>query len=337
MSQRMTRARFTATAATATFATIGVISSEARAAEFEYKFAHGSTTNFSFHVRMVQAFEAITKETKGRLVIKSFPNGVMGSEIANLGQIRNNTIQFNPIPAIALSTVVPNTAIDGIGFAFKDSAAVEAAYDGPAGEHIRQQIIGKGIYAFPTVMNLGMRVVTSSTRPIRTAADFNGFKIRTQPGQIAVDLFRSLGASPTPIVFPEIYLALQTHLVDGQETPFQTIDMAKFYEVQKFLSITNHQATIFWNIASMDAWNALPPDIQAIVSKHFRIAAIRQRRDTVVQSNAFADKLRRFGLTFNTADGDSMRSMLKPFYARWKEQFGSTLWELMERTTGKLV
>jgi TRAP-type C4-dicarboxylate transport system substrate-binding protein len=150
-------------------------------------------------------------------------------------------------------------------------------------------------------------------------------------------MFRALGASPTPIVFPELYTAMQTHVIDGQETPYVTIDDAKFYEVQKYLSVTNHQATIFWPIANMDAWNALPPDIQGIVSKHFDQAAILERRDTVVQSAAHADKLRANGLIFNTADGDSMRAMLKPFYAKWKAQFSDTAWSLMERTTGKLV
>ena len=336
MSHRMTRA-LRSHGGAGTFATIGVVKAPAKAAQFEYKFAHGGPTNFSFHVRMVQAFEAIKRETNGRLEVKAFPNGVMGSEIANIGQIRSNTIQFTPSPAIALSGVVPNLGMDGIGFAFRDDAMVVAAFEGPLGEYLRQAIISKGIYAFQGVMNLGMRNITSSSKPIRNAADLAGFKLRTQPGAIAVDLFRALGASPTPIVYSEIYLALQSHLIDGQETPFQTIDTQKFYEVQKYLSVTNHQPTIFWNIANMDAWNALPPDIQAIVTKNFRQAAALQRRDTVTQSAAFADKLRRFGLTFNTADGDSMRVMLKPFYTKWKGEFGNTAWELMERTTGKLI
>lgn len=333
----MTRAHFIATAAGGTLASIGVIAAPVRAAQFEYKFAHGSPTNFSSSVRMVAAFDAVRRETNGRFEVKTFPNGVMGSEIANIGQIRSNTIQFTISPGFSLSTAVPNIGMDGLGFAFRDAKAAESAYDGPMGEYLRQQIIGKGMFAFPTVLNLGMRVVTSSSRPIRNAADFAGFKIRTPPAPIMVDFFRTLGASPTPIVYPEVYLALQTHIVDGQETPYQTIEAAKFYEVQKYLSVTNHLPTIFWVIANMESWNALPPDIQQIVHKHVKQAAILQRRDTVQQSDAFADKLRRFGLTFNTADGDSMRAALKPFYARWRTEFGNNAWDLMERTTGKLA
>jgi tripartite ATP-independent transporter DctP family solute receptor len=336
MAHRMTRARFVATSTGSALASIGLVSAPARAAQFEYKLADGAATSFSFNVRTVQALERVKRESGGRLNVTMFLNSVMGSEIANIGQIRSNTIQFSIIPSIALSSVVPGLAIDGLGFAFRDDKMVGDAYDGPMGKYLQKLIIDKGIFAFPAAMNLGMRVVTSSTRQIRTAADFNGFKIRAQPGPISVDLFRSLGASPTPIVFPEVYLALQNHLVDGQETPYQTIEMAKFYEVQKYLSVTYHQPTVFWVIANVESWNALPPDLQQSLLKNLTQAAKEQRRDTILQSAAFADKLRRFGLIFNTADGDSMRAALKPFYNKWKGEFGSTLWDLMERTTGKL-
>lgn len=337
MSHRPTRARFVAAATAGTFASIGIVARPVQAAQFEYKLAHGATTDFPFHVRTVEAVNAIKRDTGGRLNISLFPNSVMGSELANIGQIRSNTIQFAWIPSIALSTAVPGLAIDGLAFAFRNAHDVESAYDGPMGQYLTKLIDAKGMHGFPGVTNLGMRVVTTSNHPIRTAADFAGMKFRVQPGPIGVDAFRSLGASPTPIVFPELYTALQTHLVDGQETPVQTIDNAKFYEVQKYLSVTNHQATIFWLVGSQDGWNALPHDVQDIVTKHFTEAAVRSRRDTVVQSTAHAEKLRRFGLTFNDADTGSMRSMLKPFYAKWKKEFGDEVWALMEKTTGPLA
>ena len=138
-------------------------------------------------------------------------------------------------------------------------------------------------------------------------------------------------------MFPELYLALQTKVVDGQETPYSTIDVAKFNEVQKYLSVTNHMATIFWFLGNMDAWKALPASMQAIILKHAGRAAVLERRDTELQSAATADKLRRLGMVFNTADAASMRAQLKPFYGRWKTEFGSTAWGLLEKTSGKLA
>ncbi len=330
-----TRGGFVTGAAT-TFATIGIVRSPARAAPFEYKMAHGTPTNMSQHVRAIEMWANVKHETNGRLDVKVFPNGMLGSELAMLSQVRSGAVQFTSVQGVSISTVVPGVALDGVGFAFPNSARAEAAYDGPLGAYLRKLIMDKGIFAFPKVFNYGMRQVTSSSHPIRTAADFANFKIRTPPAQISVDLFRRLGASPTPIVFPELYLSLQTHVIDGQETPYSTIEAGKFYEVQKSLSVTNHMATIFWFLGNQEAWNALPADIQRIVMRHADRAAIAQRRDTELQSAATAEKLRRFGMTFNTANVESMRALLKPFYLRWKGEFGSTAWDLLERSAGKL-
>jgi tripartite ATP-independent transporter DctP family solute receptor len=337
MADRVSRSRFVASAATSAFASIAIVRSPARAAQFDYKLAHGTPTNMSVHVRLTEMWDAVKTETKGALNIKIFPNSELGSELAQLSQLRSGALQFMIIQGVSLSGVVPGVAMDGLGFAYNSAAQWESAYDGPLGVYLRKLIMDKSIFAFPRVFNFGMREVTASSHPIRNASDFAGFKIRTPPAPISVDLFKTLGASPTPIVFPELYMSLQTKVVDGQETPYSTIDVSNFHEVQKYLSITNHTATIFWFIANSDAWNAIPPAMQAIALKHAQTAAILQRRDTEQQSAATADKLRRLGMTFNTADTASMRAPLKPFYSRWKTEFGATAWDLLEKTSGKLV
>jgi tripartite ATP-independent transporter DctP family solute receptor len=336
MTVRVSRSRFVAGTASA-FASIAIVRSPAKAAQFDYKMAGNSPVNFPVNVRTAQMWDAVKRETNGAIDVKIFPNNQLGSELAQLSQLRSGAIQFMIIQGVSLSSVVPGVSMDGVGFAFKNSAQAEGAYDGPLGAYLRKLILGKGIFAFPRVFNFGMREVTASSHPIRNAADFAGFKIRTPPAPISVDLFKTLGASPTPIVFPELYLALQTKVVDGQETPFSTIDISNFHEVQKYLSITNHTATIFWFLGNMDAWNALPASMQSIILKHAETAAILQRRDTEEQSNAIADKLRREGMTFNSADTESMRAQLKPFYSRWKTEFGPSAWDLLEKTAGKLT
>jgi TRAP-type transport system periplasmic protein len=336
MSLRAPRSHFI-TGATSAFASIAIVRSPAKAAQFDYKMAHGTPTNFPVHVRSAQMWDAVKRETNGAVDVKIFPNNQLGSELAQLSQLRSGALQFMIIQGVSLSSVVPGVSMDGVGFAFKNSQQAESAYDGPLGAYLRKLIMDKGIFAFPRVFNFGMRQVTSSSHPIRNAADFSGFKIRTPPAPISVDLFKTLGGSPTPIVFPELYLALQTKVVDGQETPYSTIEIAKFYEVQKYMSVTNHMATIFWFLANTEAWNAIPAPMQAIILRHAVEAAVLERRDTEQQSAATADKLRRLGMTFNTADTDSMRAQLKPFYSRWKGEFGPTAWDLLEKTSGKLT
>ena len=309
----------------------------AGAAQFSYKLAHGTPTSFPVHVRLSQMCSTVREQTNGRLDISIFPNNILGSELSQLQQLRSGALQFMVIQGVSLSSVVPGVGMDGVGFAFRDSAQAEHAYDGPLGAYLRKQIVDKGIFAFPRVFNFGMRQVTSSSHPIRNVGDFAGFKIRTPPAPISVDLFRSLGASPTPIVFPELYLALQTKIVDGQETPYSTIEATRFYEVQKYLSVTNHTATLFWFLGNADAWAALTPADQAVVLRAADRAVVAERRDTALQSAALADKLGRLGLTFAQADTASMRAQLKPFYTKWKGEFGSTAWDLLEQTSGKLV
>jgi TRAP-type transport system periplasmic protein len=336
MALRVSRSRFVASTALA-FASIAIVRSPVKAAQFDYKLAHGTPTNMAVHVRLAEMWEEVKRETKGTVNVKIFPNNELGSELAQLAQLRSGALQFMIIQGVSLSSVVPGVSMDGLGFVFKNAAQAEGAYDGPLGAYLRKLIIDKGIFALPHVFNFGMRQVTSSSHPIHSAADFAGFKIRTPPAPISVDLFKTLGASPTPIVFPELYLALQTKVVDGQETPYSTIDVSNFHEVQKYLSVTNHTATIFWFLANMDAWNALPSATQATILKYAERAAILERRDTEQQSAATADKLRRQGMVFNTADAESMRAPLKPFYGRWKTEFGATGWDLLEKTSGKLV
>jgi tripartite ATP-independent transporter DctP family solute receptor len=336
MALRVSRSRFVAGTASA-FASIAIVRSPAKAAQFDYKMAHGTPTNMAVHVRSAEMWEAVKRETNGAIDVKIFPNNQLGSELAQLAQLRSGALQFMIIQGVSLSSVVPGVSMDGLGFAFRTAAQAESAYDGPLGAYLRKLIMDKGIFAMPRVFNFGMRQITSSSHPIRSAADFAGFKIRTPPAPISVDLFKTLGASPTPIVFPELYLALQTKVVDGQETPYSTIDVAKFNEVQKYLSVTNHMATIFWFLGNMEAWNALPPSVQAIVLKHADRAAVLERRDTEQQSAATADKLKRLGMVFNTADAESMRAPLKPFYGRWKTEFGAAAWDMLEKTSGKLT
>jgi len=181
-----------------------------------------------------------------------------------------------------------------------------------------------------------MRQITASTHPIRTADDLASFKIRTPAGALWVDLFRSLGASPTPINFSEVYTALQNHTVDGEENPFAVIATARLYEVQKYLSVTNHMWSAFWFLGNPDAWKALPPDVQAIVERNAAKYALLQRNDTELRNNSLADKLQRSGMTMNVANTSGFRARLGDFYKRWKATFGDTAWALLEQTSGKL-
>ena len=230
-------------------------------------------------------------------------------------------------------------AIQGIGFAFKSSDDAFRAFDGALGDYVRKEIAASGLYVHPKMWENGMRQITSSRGPIRSDADLSGFKIRTPAGALWVDLFRSLGASPSAINFNEVYTALQTRVVDGQENPFAVISAARLEEVQKYLSVTNHMWSAYHLLGNMDAWKALPSDIQQTVERNLTKYALLQRGDTARLNSSLADVLVQKGMIRNVADATSFRAKLSEsgFYRKWKDTFGSEAWALLEADSGKLT
>ena len=329
------RARFLATLG----GTLGAgltVGGRAVAAQYNYKLGHPFPVDYAPHVRLVQMAKTINQETGGRLDIQIFPNATLGSQTAMLTQVRLGSIQLLTVGNPTYTGLVPAAAIDSVGFAFPSDPVALKAMDGALGAYVRREFAAKGLYAFDRLLNFSFRQVTAWSKAIRTPEDFVGFKVRATPGAIVVDLFKTLGASPTPIDANELYTALQTHLVDGQETPLVAIQGYRFYEVQKYLSLTNHIWTGAWVVANTDAWNSLPADIRDTVERNMRKYADLERRDVAVQNVSVADKLRREGLTFNNTDGPAMRAKLGPYYTKWKGELGSTGWNLLEATVGKL-
>src|SRR5581483_5503076 len=198
-----------------------------------------------------------------------------------------------------LEAVVPVAAIQSVGFAFKDSQAAFRAFDGKLGAYVRGEIGAKGLHAFDKIWENGMRQITASTKPVRNAADITGMKIRTPNSRMALDLFKSLGAAPTPINFSELYTALQTRVVDGQENPLANIEFARFFEVQKYLSLSSHMWGGYWLLAENEWWSKIPADAQAIITRNASTITDRQRRDIAKLNDSLLGKLQSQGMAVN--------------------------------------
>ncbi len=335
MRQSLTRGRF-AVGAAAAFASIAVVRAPAKAAQFAYKMAHNLPVNHPLHVRMVECWTAVRNESGGKLDVQVFPNNILGGDTQVLSQLRVGGVQFFTLSGGILTSLVPVAAIQGVGFAFKDAKTTFAAMDGDVGRIVQRETDAKGLIAFDKIWENGFRQITSSTHPIAKVEDLDNFKIRTPPGRLWIDLFKTLGASPTPINLAEAYTALQTKVVDGQENPYAVIETTKFYEVQKYLSVTNHMWDGYWLLGNKDAFNALPPDVQAIVRRNTAKYSLLQRGDVARLNASLADKLGRRGLTINIADTSGFKRKLQPFYTKWKGEFGDVAWNALEKYSGKL-
>jgi tripartite ATP-independent transporter DctP family solute receptor len=335
MSHSLSRGRF-AIGSAAAFASIAVVRAPAKAAQFNYKMAHNLPVGHPLHTRMVECWNAVNKESGGRLAVEVFPNNILGGDTQVLSQLRVGGVQFFTLSGGILTSLVPVAAIQGVGFAFKDSKTTFAAMDGEVGQIVRKETDAKGLVCFDKIWENGFRQITSSTHPIAKVEDLDNFKIRTPSGRLWIDLFKTLGASPTPINLSDAYSALQTKVVDGQENPFAVIETTKFYEVQKYLSVTNHMWDGYWLLGNKDAFAALPPDVQEIVRRNTMKYAILQRRDTQILNASLADKLGRRGMIVNVADTTGFKRRLQPFYTKWKGEFGDVAWSALEKYSGKL-
>ena len=337
---KLTRRKFLATTAAGAGAvtSFGILGSRARAAEFTYKYANNVPVTHPMNVRAREAVEKIKEESGGRLEIQIFPNNQLGGDTDMLSQVRSGAIEFFTLSGLILSTLVPVASINGIGFAWKSYDQIWPAMDGELGAHVRGAIAKAGLVAFDKMWDNGYRQMTSSTKPINTPDDLKGFKIRVPVSPLWTSMFRAFGASPASINFSEVYSALQTKVVEGQENPLSVIDIAKLYEVQKYCSITNHMWDGFWFLANAAAYKKLPNDLQDIVARNLNAAAEKDRDDIRKLNESLQSQLTAKGMVFNSTDAELFRAALRKagFYAEWKQKFGAEAWGLLESQVGAL-
>ena len=270
--------------------------------------------------------------------IQIFPNSQLGGSTDMLSQLRTGVIQLFNLSGVILATVVPVASINGIGFGFKEYDNVWAAMDGALGAHVRGAIEKAGLLAFDKMWDNGYRQITSSKHPINTPEDFKDFKIRVPVSPLWTSMFRRFGATAMTINFSEVYNALKTKFVDGQENPLSLIEANKFYEVQKYVSLSNHMWDGFWTLTNGRVWATLPSVLQDIVASNINEAALAERRDIRKLNESLRDNLVQKGMVFNTTDPQKFRGALRAggFYAEWKEKYGPDAWAVFERQVGVL-
>jgi tripartite ATP-independent transporter DctP family solute receptor len=325
-------------AAAASVPLVSILSRRASAAEFTLKFATGQDPSHPVNKRAGEAIGRIKEATGGRLEINLFPANQLGSDTDLLGQIRNGAVDYLNIASSVLATLVPSAGIVNTGFAFASYDEVWKAMDGDLGKFVKGEIENVGVLQVGKSWDNGFRQLTSSTREIKTPDDLKGFKMRVPAAPILTSLFQALGAGPTPINFNEVYSALQTKVVEGQENPLAIIATAKLYEVQKYCSLTSHVWDAYIILGNRRSFQRLPADVQEILTRELNTAADAERADIAALSKSLRDDLSAKGLQFVEVDKPAFRSTLgkTTFYKDWREKFGDKGWTLLEQTVGKL-
>ncbi|MGU3496201.1 TRAP transporter substrate-binding protein [Xanthobacteraceae bacterium A53D] len=336
MSHKLSRRTLLAGAAAVPL--VSILSRRGEAAEFTLKFATGQDPTHPVNLRAAEAIKRIQEKTGGRVEIGLFPANQLGSDTDLISQVRSGGIELLNISSSILATLVPLSGMLNTGFAFPDYDHVWKAMDGDFGNLVRSHITKAGLLVTDKIWNNGFRQVTSSSRKIVTPADLAGFKIRVPVAPLLTSLFQALGASPSPINFNEVYTALQTKIVEGQENALPLIYTTKLYEVQNSLSMTDHVWDGFWIIGNRRAFAGMPADLRDIVFAELDRSAIEQRADVVKLSATLRTDLTAKGMTFVDVDKSAFRGALQKtsFYKDWRGKFGDEAWKKLEAVVGPL-
>ncbi len=228
---------------------------------------------------MAAAFKsAVEANSNGEIKVEIYPSGVLGKERETMVQVKSGVVQSYISSTGGMSTFYPMIDITNMPFAFSSYNVGYKVYDGDFGKALAADIEKKtGFHVLGFGESGGFFVITNSKREIRSPRDMKGIKIRTMTVPLHMEIIRSLGGSPTPIAWSEVYTSLQTGVVDGQMNPVSIINMAKFYEVQKYATLTNHiYAPYIW-VMNARFYNSLTPSQKAVVDDAARIAILAGR------------------------------------------------------------
>ncbi len=293
------------------------------------------------HQFLTDLWLQVYKETGGRLNVTVYPqnNHIEGSDPAALDMLQSGELEFFTVMGGILGRKVPAAEIQGLPFAFTSHAQVHRVNDGALGEYLGRECAAKGIYRFQHgLLENGFRQINMVDRPVNGAEDLRGARMRVPDAQMSRDLFTALEAEPVTVNIRDLYEALKSRKVDGQENPLVVTEFNKLYEVTRYVSITNHMWSGFNLLANLRFWSGLPDDVQEVVQRNvLKIVAVQReytdRTNRELQGRLASER----GMTFNTADAASFRAKLgRAFYGRWRQQFGSTAWSLLESEVGRL-
>jgi tripartite ATP-independent transporter DctP family solute receptor len=336
MSPVISRRQLVTTAAALPLFTIPRFSN---AAELSMRFGSSMPGNHPSSLRIQEALKGIKEETGGRVDIQLYAAGALGSDVDMVSQVRSGALQMMYLPQGHLSSMDPRGALHSVPFAFKNYDEVWAAMDGALGAYIRTIYTRVGLHAFERPWDHGFMHMTTRNKAINTPDDMKGLKVRASVVPLYVSLFRALGASPTAIPFPELYMALQSRVVDAQTNPLQLLELAKLYEVQSHCSLTAHTWEGYYCCANARTWSGLNAATQEVIAKHINAMAPMAREDLRKFNEVVENNLKAKGMQFNTPDREPFREVLQKagFYKEWKERFGAEAWGVLEKQTGLVV
>jgi len=257
---------------------------------------------------------AVEAKSGGKIKVQLFLNGTLGSDQATLSALKGGTVEMAVMNSGILASEVKALEVFDFPFLFNNEKESDAIVDGPIGQKMHAMLQDKGIVGL-SYWELGFRNISNSKHPMTKVEDIEGLKLRVIPNAINVDWVKALGANPTPLPFPEVYAALEQKAIDGQENPISVIAANKFWEVQKYVALTNHQYNPQSVIFSKKVWDTMSAAEKKIIDDSADEAVKAQREASRAALASNLELLKKNGMTitqFPAAEVAKLREKMKP-------------------------
>jgi tripartite ATP-independent transporter DctP family solute receptor len=281
--------------------------------------------------------ELVEAKLPGKYDVQVYANAQLGDDVRATEGVRMGTLEMVATSASPLTGLVPEFNVFDLPFIVPSEKAADAIYDGPVGAKLAAALEPKGIKLLAYYEN-GFRQLTNSVREVKSPADMKGLKIRTMQNPIHLEAFRAMGANPTPMPFSEVFTALQQKTIDGQENPIPTIWLSKFYEVQKYVSLTGHVYGPHILLIGKKLFDSFPAEDQKIIAAAAKESAVYQRTVNRKMNSDFVADLKKAGVTVVELTPEQKKAFQEacaPVYAGWEPKIGKELMDEFRATVEK--
>ncbi len=291
------------------------------------KISNGLNEQHPLLVAQKEFEKYVESKLPGKYDIQVYANAQLGDDVRATEAVRMGTLEMVAPTASPVTGLVPEFNVFDLPFIITSEKGADAVFDGPVGAKLSALLEPKGLKNLCFMEN-GFRQLTNSAREVKSPADLRGLKIRTMQNPIHLMAFKALGANPTPMPFSEVFTAMQQKTIDGQENPIPTIYLSKFYEVQKYTTLTGHIYSPFIFLINKKLFDSFPAEDQKVFLEGAAVTSKFERELNRKQNVELVDKLRAAGMTVTVLTPDQIKAFqdaAKPVYDEWVPKIGKDL------------
>jgi TRAP-type transport system periplasmic protein len=291
------------------------------------KLSYGTAADHPFGLGVNKFAEIVGQKTAGKITVRGYPAGQLGAELPSISSAQGGVLEMAVTSTSAVVGIVKEFALFDLPFLFAREQEADTLLDGPVGTQLLDKLPAKSLIGL-CYGESGFRNVSNSKRPVLKLDDMQGLKVRTIQNPVFLDTINALGANAVPMPFTELYTALETKAIDGQEGPYTTILTSKINEVQKYLSATRHIYGAVIVLVGKKFWDQLSGDEKQILQDSCKEARDYERHISREMSPAALAELQAKGMLFNEIAPEEMvrmRAKVKPVIDKHSKDIGDTL------------